>query len=81
MEIEGDWTLGGEHTMQCANDVLESRTIEACLVSLTSVTPIDSIQKCIVNILNVRRCLGLGITGTGDLATLWPWPCCDPVSF
>ena len=45
MGMERDLTLGGEHTMQCADDVLLSCTLETCMVLLTNVTPINSIKK------------------------------------
>ena len=45
MVMEGDWTLGGEHTVQCADDVLQNCTPEAYIILLTDVTPINSILK------------------------------------
>ena len=45
MGMERDLTLGGEHTMQCADDVLLSCTLETCMVLLINVTPINSVNK------------------------------------
>ena len=39
-----DLTLGGEHTIECAGDVLKSCTLETCMFLLTNVTPINSIK-------------------------------------
>ena len=38
--IEGDLTLGGEHTIQYTDDVLYNCTLETYIISLTNVTPI-----------------------------------------
>ena len=46
--VKGDgWRLdlGGEHTIQCTDDVLWKCAPESCLILLTSVTPINSIKK------------------------------------
>ena len=45
MVVEGDLTLGGEHTIQYANDVLQNCTLEPYIILLTSVTPINSVFK------------------------------------
>lgn len=50
MMLEGDWTLDGEHTMQCADDVLQNCTLETYTIVLTKITLINSI-KC----LNQKR--------------------------
>ena len=42
--MEGDLTSGGEHTIQYTDDVLQNCTPEACIMLLTNVTPINSIQ-------------------------------------
>ena len=45
MEMEGDLTWGGEHTVQCTDDVLQNcmSILETYIILLTSVTPINSI--------------------------------------
>ena len=43
--MEGDLTGGGEHTIQCTDDVLYNRTPETYVIVLTSVTPVNSILK------------------------------------
>ena len=45
MVMEGDLTWGGEHTVQCADDVLWNSAPETCVILLRSVTPINSIKK------------------------------------
>ena len=45
MMMEEDLTWGGEHTIQCTDDVLWNRTPETCIILLTSVTPINSIKE------------------------------------
>ena len=45
MVIEGDLTLGNEHTIQCTDDVLWNCAPEIYIILLTSVTPITSIQR------------------------------------
>ena len=42
MRMERDFTLGDGRTVQC---VLLSHTLEACMILLTNVTPINSIRK------------------------------------
>ena len=42
MAIERDLTLGGEHTIQCTDDVLQKCTHETYILLLTNVTPINS---------------------------------------
>ena len=42
--MEGDLTLGGEHTTQYTDDVLWKCTPETCIILLTNVTPINSIK-------------------------------------
>ena len=44
MVMEGDLTWGGEHTAQCADDVLQNCTPETCIILLTNVTTINSIK-------------------------------------
>ena len=44
-QIDGDKTLGGEHTMENANDVLQNCMPETYIMLLTDVTPIDLIFK------------------------------------
>ena len=41
MVREGDWTWGGEHTVQHADDVLLNWTPETCMMLLTKVTPVN----------------------------------------
>ena len=45
MVVERDFTLGGEHKTQCADDVLLGCTRETCMVLLDSVSPINSTKK------------------------------------
>ena len=45
MLMGGDWTWGGEHTVQCTDDVLWNCAPETCIILLTSVTPTNSIKK------------------------------------
>ena len=44
MVMEGDLTLGGEHTIQYTDDVLQNCTFETYIISLTNVTTINSIK-------------------------------------
>ena len=44
MVVEGDLTLGGEHTMQYRDDALHSCTFETFTIILIDVTPINSIK-------------------------------------
>ena len=37
--MEGDFTRGGEHTVQCTDDVLWKCAPETCTILLSSVTP------------------------------------------
>ena len=43
--MEGDLTWGSEHTIHYTDDVLQNRTPETYIISLTDVTPINSIKK------------------------------------
>ena len=45
MVIEGDLAWDVEHSIQCTNDVLWNCAPETCIISLTSITPINSIKK------------------------------------
>ena len=45
MVMEEDVIWGGEHTIQCTNDVFWNCTPEMCIIVLTSVTPTGSIKK------------------------------------
>lgn len=42
--MEGDLNLGGEHTIQCTNDILWNFTVETYIILLTNVTPINPIN-------------------------------------
>ena len=42
--MDGDWTWGGGHTVQCTDDVLWNCPPETCIILLTTVTPIHSIK-------------------------------------
>ena len=44
MEMDGDLTWGGEHTMQYTDDILQNCTPETYIILLTNVTPINSIK-------------------------------------
>ena len=45
MVMVRDLNLGGEHTKEYADDVLESYTLETCMVFLTNATLISTIKK------------------------------------
>ena len=45
MVMEEDLTWGGEHTVQCTDDVLWNCTPETYIILLTNVTPINSIKR------------------------------------
>ena len=45
MGMEGNFTLGDWCTMQCADGMLLSCTLETCTVLLTNITPINSTKK------------------------------------
>ena len=45
MLLEGDLTLGREHTIQYTDDVLQNCTPETYIVLLSNVTPVNSIKK------------------------------------
>ena len=45
MVTKGDLTLVDEYTMQYTDDVLQNCIPETCIISLTNVTPINSIKK------------------------------------
>ena len=45
MLTEGGLTWGGEHTIQCKDNVLWDCASMTCIILLTSVTPINSIKK------------------------------------
>ena len=42
--LDGDMTWGGEHIVQCTDDVLWNSAPETCTIFFTSVTPIHSIK-------------------------------------
>ena len=43
--MEGDLTWGGEHTVQCTDDMLWNSATETCIILLTSVTTKILIKK------------------------------------
>ena len=43
--MDGDVTWGGEHTVQCTDDVLWNCAPETCIILLVSVVPISSMKK------------------------------------
>ena len=43
--MDGDWTWGGGHTVQCTDDVLWNCAHETCIIFLTTVTPIKRGEK------------------------------------
>ena len=45
MVMQGDLTWGGEHTIQCTDDVLWNCIPETRVVLFTSVTPINRIKE------------------------------------
>ena len=63
--MERDFILGKGHTMQCADDVLLSCTLETCMVLLINVTPINSKKKN----KNKQKNIGSGVR----LLALKPW--------
>ena len=48
MMMKGDLTWGDEHIIQYADDVLYSGTPKTYIILLTSVTPVNSIEKSMV---------------------------------
>ena len=48
--MEGEQTLGNEHTMQYTDDVLENCTLETCIMLLTNVTPMNLIKKSFIRV-------------------------------
>ena len=42
--MEGDLTLGSEHTVQCTVDVLQNCIFETDIILLTNATPINSLK-------------------------------------
>ena len=42
MVMNGDLTLGGKHTIQYTDDVLQNCTIEIYIILLANITPINS---------------------------------------
>ena len=44
MVMEEDLTSGGEHTLQCTNDVLYNYIPETYMILLTNVTPTNSMK-------------------------------------
>ena len=44
MMIEGDLSFGDEHTVQYTDDVSQNFTLEACIILLTNITPINVIK-------------------------------------
>ena len=45
MATEGDLTLGGKHTIQYTDDVLQNCTLETDIILLTNLTPISLIKN------------------------------------
>ena len=43
--MDRDLTWGGEHKIQCTDNVLEDCTTETHIILLTNVTPINSIKN------------------------------------
>ena len=41
--MEGDFTWGDEHTIQCTDDALQNYTPETYIIALTELTPINVI--------------------------------------
>ena len=41
---EGDLALGGEHTIQYTDDVLQNCTLETCIILPVSATPLNLIK-------------------------------------
>ena len=45
MVMKRDLTWVGEHTIQCADDVLQNRTLKTDMILLTNVTPLNPIKN------------------------------------
>ena len=43
--LVGDLTWGGEHTVQCTEDILWNCAPETCIILLTCITPVNSIKR------------------------------------
>ena len=41
MVVDGDLTQGGEHTIQCTDDVLQNGTLETYIILLSNVSSIN----------------------------------------
>ena len=52
MEVEKEFAWGRRCTMQCADDVSLSCTLETCMILYTNVTPINLIKKRKKHIIN-----------------------------
>ena len=64
MVMDGALAWGGEHTIQCTDDVSQYYTPETYIIILTNVTPITSIEKEIKYFHNNREILKvLGLQG------------------
>ena len=53
--MEGDLTLGGEPTTQYADDVLYNSTLETYIITLTNVTPINSMRILKINNIENKK--------------------------
>lgn len=50
--MKGDLNWDGKHTIQCEEDVWQNCVPETCIILLTNETPINSIKKFQVILLN-----------------------------
>ena len=60
MVTEWDLTLGGEHTMQYSDDVLQNSTLESYII-LTNVTPVNKTSKRIITKCFVEKFLKMDL--------------------
>ena len=56
MMMEGDFTWGGEYTIQHTDDVQGNCAPETYIILLTSVTPINSIKKVNMEVIRKHQC-------------------------
>lgn len=55
MEIAGDKTLGGEHTMEHTDNVLQNCTLETCVLLINVSSPMNLIKNQIQTIICFNR--------------------------
>ena len=66
--MDGDLTWGGEHTVQCTDDVLWNCAPETCLILSLPINSIENIiNKKRLNSLTYIRCLAVHLQYSGNL--------------